>query len=194
MSDDTPTVQLSGQRLKAIAHPLRMRMLSLLREEGPSTASRLAERIGQSSGVTSYHLRQLAEHGFVAEDETLGTGRDRWWKAAVYQMSLGSPDARESAETTEAYLRAVAIQDTGRIDRFLNEVSMLPEEWDDGVDLSSYILRLTAAEARGLVARLRAIMPDMRADQPGVDAPDGAEQVVLQVQVMPMIRRTEDAS
>src|SRR6185437_3372483 len=40
----------------------------------------LAARIGQSSGVTSYHLRVLAEHGFITQATGRGTGRDRWWR------------------------------------------------------------------------------------------------------------------
>ena len=55
--------------LKALAHPLRLELLELLRFEGPSTASALARRVGESSGATSYHLRQLARHGYIEEDE-----------------------------------------------------------------------------------------------------------------------------
>jgi DNA-binding transcriptional ArsR family regulator len=61
-------VRLRAEMLRGIAHPLRVRLLDLLREDGPSTATRLAERTGQSSGATSYHLRQLAAYGFVVEE------------------------------------------------------------------------------------------------------------------------------
>ena len=44
-----------------------MELLSVLRQRGPATASMLAERLGESSGATSYHLRQLAAHGFVED-------------------------------------------------------------------------------------------------------------------------------
>src|SRR6478735_11898073 len=69
-------------RLKALAHPLRVRLLGLLRTYGPSTATALARRVDQSSGVTSYHLRQLESSGFVVEDTERGNRRERWWKAA----------------------------------------------------------------------------------------------------------------
>jgi predicted ArsR family transcriptional regulator len=48
-----------------------MRILGSLREFGPATASALADRLGESSGATSYHLRQLASFGFVEEERTL---------------------------------------------------------------------------------------------------------------------------
>ncbi len=53
--------------LQGLAHPLRLRLLGLLRAYGPSTATKLAARCGESSGLTSYHLRQLAEAGFVVD-------------------------------------------------------------------------------------------------------------------------------
>ena len=56
--DETRTLDASA--LKALAHPLRVRILDLLAERGPQTASSLAALIGESSGVTSYHLRALA--------------------------------------------------------------------------------------------------------------------------------------
>lgn len=70
------TVQVSDIRtLRALAHPLRNRLLGLLRLEGPSTATLLGARVGESSGWTSYHLRQLATYGFVEEVQGRGAGR-----------------------------------------------------------------------------------------------------------------------
>src|SRR4051812_14770407 len=61
-----PAIQVTDVRaLRALAHPLRNRLLGLLRLDGPATASRLARVVGESSGATSYHLRQLAAYGFV---------------------------------------------------------------------------------------------------------------------------------
>src|SRR3954453_11984844 len=68
--------------LKVLSHPGRLRMLGLLRSDGPATATTLAARLGLNTGATSYHLRQLEKHGFVVEDEEPGNGRDRWWRAA----------------------------------------------------------------------------------------------------------------
>ncbi len=77
-----PVVDVTDPRtLRALAHPLRTGLLSLLRAEGPSTASRLGQRVGESSGTTSYHLRRLADLGFVEEVTGQGTARERWWRA-----------------------------------------------------------------------------------------------------------------
>src|SRR5919206_5319963 len=82
MTRDDETAEhrvLSGRELRALAHPLRVRLLELLRE-GPSTASLLAERLNESTGATSYHLRELHRYGFIDEEPGRGRGRERWWK------------------------------------------------------------------------------------------------------------------
>src|SRR5690606_19778936 len=53
-------IKPDAMALRALAHPQRMRMLAMLRIDGPATATALAERMGLNSGATSYHLRQLA--------------------------------------------------------------------------------------------------------------------------------------
>src|SRR5688572_20711916 len=71
---------LTPRRLKGLLHPIRVKLLNLLEADGPATASQLGRRIGESSGVTSYHLRILAEHDFIEDDPERSNGRDRWWK------------------------------------------------------------------------------------------------------------------
>ena len=63
-----------------LTHPLRQRLLRLLQSSGPSTATKLAAATGESSGLTSYHLRRLATAGLVTE--AAAQGRERWWRAA----------------------------------------------------------------------------------------------------------------
>ena len=87
-----PAIRISDpQVLRALAHPLRNRLLARLRLDGPATASRLAEQLDESRGATSYHLRQLEHYGFVAEVEGRGTARERWWQA-LHQQTSWEPD------------------------------------------------------------------------------------------------------
>ena len=72
--------------MRAMAHPLRMRILGSLRIDGPATSAMLARRLDTDSGQTSHHLRQLARFGFVVEAPELGKGshgRERWWRAGT---------------------------------------------------------------------------------------------------------------
>ena len=90
--------------LRALAHPLRVELMNELSDFGPATASMLAERLGESSGATSYHLRQLAKHDIIVEDTERGSGRERWWRMAPGGVTIGSaetlatPAGREASE------------------------------------------------------------------------------------------------
>src|SRR6476659_4931957 len=86
---DPRAVNPSSAGLRALSHPTRLRMLMLLRLEGPATATSLAQRLTLNTGATSYHLRQLAEHGFIEEDAERGDARDRWWKASHESTHTG---------------------------------------------------------------------------------------------------------
>jgi DNA-binding transcriptional ArsR family regulator len=186
---DPNHIELNAQGIKALAHPLRVRLLALLRERGPSTATKLADLVGQSSGVTSYHLRQLAQNGFVEEADDLGNARDRWWRAIHRGSSLNGPAAREAPAESEAYLRAIAAFNAERVDRFLHELPSLPLEWDNSADLSDYSLRLTADETARLLRDMRQLIQSYRRDVPEEPAPEDAETVFVQTQIMPFLGR-----
>jgi predicted ArsR family transcriptional regulator len=187
--DVAKQIQLDVTSLRGIAHPLRVRILGLLREHGPSTATRLAERLGQSTGATSYHLRQLAQYGFVVEEVGRGAGRERWWRAAHQRTIVDVEEtARAAPAETEAYLRSVAAAYAERVDRWLGEWPALPSEWSQAATLSNWPLRLTPAEAKELHDRLIELITSYRQDPEGrPDAPDGAERVQVQLQLMPFV-------
>jgi DNA-binding transcriptional ArsR family regulator len=91
--------------LKAVSHPLRMRLLGALRTGGPATASELGRRLGESSGSTSYHLRQLERFGFVGDDTAQPSGRERRWRALHEMTSF--PSALGDLDGGRVYLDAV---------------------------------------------------------------------------------------
>ena len=99
-----PPAELGPAALRALAHPLRIRILDLLPIRGPLTASKLGEIVGESSGSTSYHLRQLAKHGLVREVEGKGTARERWWERTPGGFSISSAGKESAAgrQTAEA--------------------------------------------------------------------------------------------
>src|SRR5919206_299786 len=83
----------------ATAHPVRLRIFELLRE-GPSTASRLARRVGESRGTTSYHLRILANAGAIEDAPGLGNARERWWQRRDRLSVMPTDDDAEGRAIT----------------------------------------------------------------------------------------------
>ncbi|WP_117215949.1 helix-turn-helix domain-containing protein [Allorhizocola rhizosphaerae] len=178
------TAKLNPTLLRGLAHPLRVRMLGLLREFGPANATMLAQRLGQSTGMTSYHLRQLAQYGFVVEDpDSPRDARERWWKAAHRTTILDSDAIEEAPGESEAYMRAVAAQYAERVDRWLNERASLPPQWHGAATLSDFRLRLTPEEGRRLHDELFALAARYRRDDES--EPGDGDKVVLQFQIMP---------
>jgi len=167
----------SAAGLRTLSHPTRLRMLMLLRLEGPATATQLAHRLKLNTGATSYHLRQLAEHGFIVEDSERGDARDRWWKAA-HQNTQAALTARteDEAETTEAYLQTVALMYTETLMQAVSERRFLPREWQEASTTSDWHLRLTPARAEQLVDALAALVEAWSEDED--DAPDAGTFVV----------------
>ena len=79
MSFEQDSVRLTADNLKALAHPLRVQILGLLRTYGPATATGLAARLGLTSGALSYHLRQLRDGGLVSMRRSAADGRDTYY-------------------------------------------------------------------------------------------------------------------
>ncbi|MBE1485067.1 ArsR/SmtB family transcription factor [Plantactinospora soyae] len=182
-------VRLSPTSLRGLAHPLRVRMLDVLREDGPATATLLAQRLSQSTGATSYHLRQLAQYGFVVEEPKRGPGRERWWRAAHKGTILDREVGRDALADIETYMRAVASLYADRVDRWVNELGNIPEEWEGKSTLSDWRFRLTVAEATELYEAVHELLGRYRRDDPDVPAPDGAETYVVQAQLMPFFQQ-----
>ena len=69
--------------LRAIAHPVRNRILTELSAGGPMRAADLARELGIPANQASFHLRQLAKYGLIEEaPEAARDQRDRVWKSA----------------------------------------------------------------------------------------------------------------
>jgi DNA-binding transcriptional ArsR family regulator len=194
MSGDGVRVRrgLTGEELRALAHPLRLRMLEVLRE-GPATASALGRRLGESSGATSYHLRALAEAGVVEEDER-DSRRERWWRRVdsftLVSRALPSDlDEAEAASLQAALARIDAFfmeRDENALRRWSDQRESLGAEWRDASLLGNWPVLATPAEAKALWTLMIREIDKLR--RSAADAPDGAAEVHVSLRVLPTPR------
>jgi DNA-binding transcriptional ArsR family regulator len=174
---------LDERSLNAMAHPLRMRLLVILRSDGPATATRLAERVGESSGLTSYHLRKLAEVGLVAEDADRGTKRERWWRAAheLTQWSpstfLGNPQAHQA---TVSIRREIYRWQWRLLEQWLARENEWDKAWVDAAGVSDSLLTLTPESARAMSTEIWAVIQRYRDNPAPAEASDAARVVWFQ--------------
>ncbi|MFE2939100.1 ArsR/SmtB family transcription factor [Streptomyces sp. NPDC059255] len=167
---------LDARSLRGLAHPLRMRLLDALRHHGAATASQLAARLEESSGATSYHLRQLAEYGFVEDDPTRGKGRERWWKAAQdgvrFTEDLHANTDPEVRGAADLYLHEVATTHTQELTTWLGTSGDWPLEWSQAADMSNFTLRLTPRQLTEMNEEMHAVAERYRRIGPAAeDAP-----------------------
>ncbi|MEI8408184.1 MULTISPECIES: ArsR/SmtB family transcription factor [unclassified Kribbella] len=204
MSDDTPdapttpdapvesesiggkTVQLDRHLLRALAHPMRNRMLGLLRMYGPQTATTLAGRLGVNTGATSYHLRQLADAGLVLEDDTRGNARDRWWKSAHQGTEFNTAEMLDQEpELAMGFLHGIGQTYAENMFGFIDSMETLPPEWRDASMLSDFIFHLRPEELATMLAEVMAVLEKYMAPDLTAPLPEGAEQVSVQIQAYP---------
>ncbi len=170
-----PVVDVTDPRtLRALAHPLRTGLLTVLRDEGPSTASRLGKRVGESSGTTSYHLRQLAALGFVEEVPGEGTARERWWRARHRSTRWRTEDLVEQPGGREV-VEELTHQSLGRQRRMLaahaEQRESLDDVWRDTVSLNDWALHLSPEATRELTEELNGVLARWRAEREEPGAP-----------------------
>lgn len=167
--------------LKALAHPVRLDLLSYLMAAGPATASVCARAVQDTPSNCSYHLRTLARHGLVQRSDS-ADGRERPWTAMITGFEL-DPVGEETAGA--AAVMAASLQLDQRLVRdYLTHRDQVSERWRRADAYASYTLQATPAEVRALVDQLDSLIRPLIAGT-RQSAPDGAELVHLGLQAFP---------
>jgi DNA-binding transcriptional ArsR family regulator len=193
--DETPKLHealLDAAALRALAHPLRIRILDELSAYGPLTATGLGDRLGESSGATSYHLRQLEKHDLVREVKGRGTARERWWERRP--GGIATPDARVYAPGSAERLATQLITNEWERGRQQNYHEFLAEgdqtfgaEWIDAATSDTVNLRLTPDELRTLARDVEVVVQGYIDRFRGNPSP-GARPVQLHLNAFPLVR------
>lgn len=187
MSDDDVKPLEDPKAMRALAHPARLRIRELLGEEGPMTATEVAERIGESPANCSFHLRTLAKYGFVEEAER-GKGRNRPWKVKSGEMRIEpenlTGNARRAAIEMTSAIRRLMFE---RIERWAREQLTLPKRWRKvgfSMEFSTY---MTPDELKQVGEDIGKVLEPYKRKRPG-----GAEPVTLAIWGFPTIGPGDD--
>ncbi|MFG2525438.1 helix-turn-helix domain-containing protein [Streptomyces sp. NPDC048527] len=185
-----PVRRLDARSLRGLAHPLRMSILEMLTLDGPATATALSARLGENTGTVSWHLRHLAEHGFIEEETGRGTKRERWWRVVEETKILETAEFRDDPATTGAlsvYMHELVHQYFSRVVKYLGE------DWDGDWQRAGTIsdwrdLRLTPVQLKSLNDELMAVIA-RHALPAGTEPVPGALPVIVQIQSFPRKER-----
>ena len=168
MSEPFTTLHLDGRALRVLAHPLRSRLLTTLRSDGPATATALARVLDTNTGATSYHLRQLAVVGLVEETDD-GRGRERWWKASTashawteYDVS-GDPEAEAASEWLKRQHLRTFVE---WYERWLDASPGFPLDWRAAAESGDAFLRVSPTQLSAFQADLGELLDRYRDPSP----------------------------
>ncbi len=137
--------------IRALAHPTRLELQSIIGRAGRITAADAARELGISHALASHHLRQLAKYGFVRQVEG-ADNRERPW-----QLTHTSHDV-DGIEDRPGGAEALAVFEQVRAERALDELGRWQEaraSWSPGwrrhSGISTSTVYLTEDEFTGLM-------------------------------------------
>ncbi len=168
----------NAQALRALAHPLRWKLIDLVGRERTATATRCAEELGESVASCSYHLNILAKYGYV-EPVPDRPGREKPWRLTSYRQSLsGEGLGIEGQLAAQAATEVFLDHELSRLKERLRRQDLEPPEWRDAVGFGGVTTALTADEMREVTAELTGIAQRYadRASEPAL-VPPGAREV-----------------
>ncbi len=131
--------------IRALAHPLRLRILDLIQDRGPMTASQVSELVGESPTNCAFHLRTLGRYGYL-EEAGGGKGRERPWRHKAHELAID--DTVTDRESVAGFRAAAEVRQRARRAEWDARSAHAPQEWqhaDFDLEISA---RLTPAELR----------------------------------------------
>ncbi|WP_315098679.1 winged helix-turn-helix domain-containing protein [uncultured Cellulomonas sp.] len=96
------------ERIRALAHPLRLALLEFLDDTREATATQCAKHTGESVANCSFHLRLLARYGFIEPAEP--RGRERPWRPSARREQFVPDDSVPGSVRAVVELAEVAVQ------------------------------------------------------------------------------------
>lgn len=145
--------------LRAVAHPVRNRILTELTASGPMRAADLARELELPANQMSFHLRQLAKYGLVEEaPDAARDKRDRVWRpvsADGLTFSLSELEKQPGGKAaSEVFRRNAATWGYAIVDAAYTDV----RDPDVLRSVNENAVRLTREEAIEMSAEIDAVL------------------------------------
>jgi DNA-binding MarR family transcriptional regulator len=202
-STDEPTAGRSGDEerhgqrrrllddplsIRALAHPLRLELQSIVGRSGKITAADAARELGISHALASHHLRQLAKYGFVEQVEG-ADARERPWRVVHTSYTAQGIEEQAGGAAALSVLEQVtaerAVEDL--IDWHERRAEW-SEDWRRHTGVGRSTLYLTEPELAELTDAIDALVTDYAEQRPLDDIasrPEGSVPIEFTLIVVP---------
>ncbi len=193
----------SGQRfrllddpvvIRALAHPLRLELMSITGRAGQITTADAARELGISHGLASHHLRQLAKYGFV-EQAAGKDNRERPWRLTYTSTSWRGADATpEGASAVAVAEEVVAERALANFRGWLQRRGNWPTAWRQHSGVGRSTVYLTLPELAELDEAIESLIRPYIDERPLDDVasrPEGSVPVDFTLFTIPLAERPE---
>lgn len=174
--------------IRALAHPLRLELQSLIGRAGRITAADAARELGVSHALASYHLRQLAKYGFV-EQAGAADNRERPWRLVHTSHSTeGIEEKPGGAAAVDVLERVTAERAVATLRDWHRRAVRWPAAWRRHAGVGRSTVYLTREELSSLVDTIDQLIGDYVEQRPLDDIssrPPGSMPVELTLLVVP---------
>lgn len=170
--------------IRALAHPVRLAILELLRLERSANATECSRSTGESPQSCSYHLRTLARWGFVRRLES-SDGRETRWEAAARGFRFqGGEEVSPALDAASTLLtNRVLERDEQVLKAFMQRAEELEPEWRDSAQLVSASVHVTTEELREIDRAVGDLVERFRRGKG--ERPPGSRRVHLVFRAVP---------
>jgi len=174
--------------MRALAHPLRLELQSIVGRSGRITTADAARELGISHGLASHHLHQLAKYGFV-EQVGGADNRERPWRLVSTSISTERLDSKPGGAAAVAVYEQVAAERA--LEGFLDwqeRRAGWPAGWREHSGFGRSTVYLTESELAGLVGAMERLVTEYTEARPLDDLqarPAGSVPVDFSLFVVP---------
>lgn len=170
--------------LRALAHPLRVEILSVIDDLGEATATQIAEKVGESPSNCSFHLRTLAKAGFIERADAQGTSKP--WKAVHQSRDLRPDPSDPESVRTSGTIGALYVQhEANRIVDFLTRHGLSDPQWLPGITVNSSTFWATPEELAEVANEIAHIADRFAGRKNPANRPAGSRKAHLFATVNP---------
>jgi predicted ArsR family transcriptional regulator len=176
--------------IRALAHPLRLDLLSITGHAGQITTADAARELGISHGLASHHLRQLAKYGFVQQAPGKDK-RERPWRLTSTSTSWRDADATpEGAAAAAVFEEVLAERALTALRSWLRRRADWPAGWRKHTGVGQSTVYLTLPELAELDEAIEALITRYVDERPIDDVesrPAGSVPVdIIQIITIPL--------
>lgn len=165
------------ERIRALAHPIRLELLDFLKDTDEATATECAEHVGESVASCSFHLRMLAKYGFIERAEP--RGREKPWRVRERDATF---DARPDADVPGSLLAVQelaslsVIREADRVGRFLAQADREPDEWIQASTVTTGAFWVTVDELAEFSREVQGLLERFSERTDPAQRPEGARR------------------